>query len=179
MSPVSIPILETDRLILRPHRRGDFEALHAMWTHPSVYKYISGKPSTREQSWARLLRYAGMWQLIGYGFWAMEEKANGRFVGELGFGNFERDMEPRFGDIPEMGWVLAPEIHGKGYGSEALVEIVAWGDSFFTIDTARCIISPNNTASRRLAEKNGFSKVLETAYTDEPVILLERPFRPG
>ncbi|CAN7180494.1 GNAT family N-acetyltransferase [Phyllobacterium sp. LjRoot231] len=177
MSPGSIPILETARLILRPHRREDFEALHAMWTHPTVYKHISGQPSTREQSWARLLRYAGMWHLIGYGFWAMEEKASGRFVGELGFGNFEREIEPRFGETPEMGWVLAPEIHGKGYGSEALSRAVEWGDRFFTVDTARCIISPNNAASLRLAEKTGFEKLMQTNYTGEPVWLLERRFQ--
>jgi RimJ/RimL family protein N-acetyltransferase len=174
---IVIPTLETERLILRPHGREDFEALHAMWAHPSVYKYISGKPSTREQSWARLLRYAGMWQLIGYGFWAMQEKASGRFVGELGFGDFERDMEPRIGDTPEMGWVLAPEIHGKGFGSEALAKVVAWGDAFFKHDRAVCIISPENAASQRIAEKNGFRKIAETTYTGEPVWMFERRFR--
>jgi RimJ/RimL family protein N-acetyltransferase len=171
-----IPVLETARLILRAHKREDFEALHAMWAHPSVYRYISGKPSTREQSWARLLRYAGMWPLIGYGFWALEEKASGRFIGELGFGNFERDIEPRFGDTPEMGWVLAPEIHGKGYASEAISRVVGWGENAFEQDRALCIISPGNAASLRVAEKNGFSEMLETSYTGEPVILLERPF---
>lgn len=174
-----IPILETDRLILRPHRREDFEAVHAMWQHPAIYTQITGKPSTREQSWARLLRYAGLWPLIGYGFWAMEDKATGRFVGELGFADFQREINPPFGDAPEMGWVLAPEIHGKGYGSEALASVVEWGDTFFKQDRALCIISPENAASLRVAEKNGFSKVLETTYTDEPVILLERAFRPN
>ncbi|PSH67364.1 MULTISPECIES: GNAT family N-acetyltransferase [Phyllobacterium] len=174
-----IPTLETDRLILRPHRREDFEAVHAMWQHPAIYTQITGKPSTREQSWARLLRYAGLWPLIGYGFWAMEDKATGRFVGELGFADFQREINPPFGDAPEMGWVLAPEIHGKGYGSEALASVVEWGDTFFKQDRALCIISPENAASLRVAEKNGFSKVLETTYTDEPVILLERAFRPN
>jgi RimJ/RimL family protein N-acetyltransferase len=172
-----IPTLETDRLILRPHRREDFEAVHAMWQHPAIYTQITGKPSTREQSWARLLRYAGLWPLIGYGFWAMEAKATGRFVGELGFANFEREISPPFGDAPEMGWVLAPDFHGKGYGSEALASVVEWGDRFFKQDRALCIISPENAASLRIAEKNGFSKVLETTYTDGRVILLERPFR--
>jgi RimJ/RimL family protein N-acetyltransferase len=174
-----IPTLETDRLILRPPRREDFEAVHAMWQHPAIYTQITGKPSTREQSWARLLRYAGLWPLIGYGFWAMEDKATGRFVGELGFADFQREINPPFGDAPEMGWVLAPEIHGKGYGSEALASVVEWGDTFFKQDRALCIISPENAASLRVAEKNGFSKVLETTYTDEPVILLERAFRPN
>ncbi|MBZ9653851.1 GNAT family N-acetyltransferase [Phyllobacterium lublinensis] len=172
-----VPILETERLVLRAHRRGDFEAVHAMWQRPEIYMQITGKPSTREQSWARLLRYAGLWPLIGYGFWAVEEKASGCFIGELGFANFERLIEPPFGEAPEMGWVFAPEVHGKGFGSEALAKAVAWGDSFFRHDRALCIISPDNTASQRVAAKNGFLKIAETTYTDEPVWMFERRFR--
>ena len=172
-----IPTLETERLVLRPHKREDFEAVHTMWQCPEIYMQITGKPSTREQSWARLLRYAGLWPLIGYGFWAVEEKASGLFIGELGFANFERQIDPPFGDAPEMGWVLTPEVHGKGFGSEALTKVVTWGDAFFKNDRALCIISPENEASRRLAEKNGFSKIVETTYTDEPVWMFERRFR--
>ncbi len=174
---MTVPTLQTDRLILRAHRREDFDAVHAMWQHPAIYTQITGKPSTREQSWARLLRYAGMWNMIGYGFWVLQDKASGRFVGEMGFADFQREISPPFGEAPEMGWVLSPEIHGKGYGSEALARVVAWGDTFFKQERALCMISPENAASLRLAAKNGFSKIMETTYTDEPVILLERRFR--
>ncbi|UGX85548.1 GNAT family N-acetyltransferase [Phyllobacterium meliloti] len=173
----TIPVVETERLILREHRLGDFEALHTVWTHPSVYEFITGKPSTRELSWGRLLKYAGLWALNGYGFWAVEEKATGRYIGDLGFANFLRDIEPPFGDTPEMGWVLAPDIHGKGYASEALAAAAAWGDGFFKQDYARCIISPENTASVRVAEKTGFKRIDEIQYTGEKVLLLERKFR--
>ncbi|SFI69128.1 Protein N-acetyltransferase, RimJ/RimL family [Phyllobacterium sp. CL33Tsu] len=181
MSPTNnlVPILETDRIILRAHRSEDFDAVHAMWQHPAIYEQITGKPSTREQSWARLLRYGGLWNMIGFGFWAMEHKASGEFIGEMGYADFRREITPGFGDAPEMGWVLAPNAHGKGYASEALSRVVAWGDTFFKQERAVCIISPKNTASQRLAAKNGFVKVLETTYTDEPVFLLERKFEVG
>lgn len=172
-----IPTLETDRLILRSHKREDFEALHEIWTHPSVYQYISGQPSTRERSWGRLLQYIGMWHAIGYGYWALEEKATGRYIGDVGFADFNREIEPPFGDIPEMGWVLSPQIHGKGYGSEALSRMLEWGTDFFDANSARCIISPDNIASLRIAEKNGFSRIAEITYTGEPVVLLERLFQ--
>lgn len=172
-----IPNLETERLILRAHRREDFESLHDVWTHPSVYRYISGQPSTPERSWARLLQYIGMWQAIGYGFWALEEKATGRYMGDAGFADFNREIEPPFGETPEIGWVLAPEMHGRGYGSEALAGILEWGNDFFTANSTRCIISPDNIASLRIAEKNGFSRIAETTYTGEPVWLHERLFR--
>ncbi len=171
-----IPVLETERLILRGHRESDFDALHEVWTQPVVYQYISGQPSTRERSWGRLLQYMGMWQALGYGFWALEEKATGRYIGDVGFADFKREIEPPFGDAPEMGWVLSQEIHGKGYGNEALARMLEWGTTFFKADRTRCIISPENIASRRIAEKNGFRKIAETTYTGEPVWLHERLF---
>ena len=41
-------------------------------------------PATREEAWARLLRYAGHWALLGYGFWLVEDRTTGSFVGEVG-----------------------------------------------------------------------------------------------
>ena len=72
------PTIVTPRLILSAHRRDDFEALHALWSEPAVYRFISGKPSDREQSWARLVRYHGFWPMLGYGFWVIEHE--GRFA---------------------------------------------------------------------------------------------------
>src|SRR5690349_1883446 len=69
-----IPILETPRLIMRGHRSSDFESVAAMWGDFEVAKHISGKPSTKEESWARMLRYAGLWHFLGYGYWVLEDK---------------------------------------------------------------------------------------------------------
>ena len=67
-----------------------------------------------------MLRYAGHWQWMGFGFWALEEKSTGAFAGELGFAEFKRELEPSIQGIPEIGWVLAPHAHGKGYATEAV-----------------------------------------------------------
>ena len=75
------PLIETGRLRPRPHRRDDFAALHAPWRDPAIHTHITGRPSTPEESWARLLRYAGHWQLMGFGYWAIEEKASADFIG--------------------------------------------------------------------------------------------------
>ena len=112
------PVIETKRLRLRGHQLSDFKASFAMWSNPLVTRYISGTPSTEQQSWARLLNYTGHWALLGFGYWLIEEKATGAFVGELGFANFKRIINPPIGDTPEAGWVLAPEMHGKGYATE-------------------------------------------------------------
>ena len=61
--------IETERLILHVHRLEDFENMYAMWSDPAVTRYIGGKTFSREDVWARLLRYAETWSLLGYGFW--------------------------------------------------------------------------------------------------------------
>ena len=63
-----IPVLETARLFLRGHEIGDFENTAAMWADPQGTRHIGGRAFSREESWARLLRYVGHWQMLGYGF---------------------------------------------------------------------------------------------------------------
>jgi RimJ/RimL family protein N-acetyltransferase len=169
-----IPTLETERLILRPHRREDFDACAAMWANPEVVRYIGGKPFTREEVWARLLRYAGHWQWLGFGFWALEEKATGAFAGELGFAEFMRDLDPPIVGTPEVGWVLAPHAHGKGYATEAVLAVVAWGDAKFHGGRTVCLIDPENAASIRVAQKSGFAHPRTVNYKNHPTQMWER-----
>jgi hypothetical protein len=105
-------IIETPRLVLRPHTRADLDESAAMWGDPETTRFIGGKPYTREEAWARLLRYAGHWDLLGFGHWVARDAA-GRFVGEVGFADFQREIEPRL-DAPEAGWVLARWAQGQG-----------------------------------------------------------------
>lgn len=169
-----VPVLETDRLKLRGHRIDDFEACVAMWVDPIVVRYISGKPSSRQQTWSRLMSYRGHWMWMGFGYWAAEEKATGKFVGELGFADFKREIEPPIVGVPELGWAFASEFHGKGYATEALQAVVAWGDEYFGSRRTVCIIDPANAASLRLADKCGYSELLRTTYGGQPTIMLAR-----
>ncbi|HEU4538102.1 MAG TPA: GNAT family N-acetyltransferase [Polyangiaceae bacterium] len=171
MQTTSVPRVETERLILRGHRRDDFEALAATWMDPRVTRQIGLPPSNRGDCWARLLRYAGHWALLGFGFWALEEKASGRYVGDVGFADFQRNISPPLGDAPEMGWVIAPSAHGRGYATEAALAAFGWGAAHFGPVTTRCIIDPGNVASIRVAEKCGFRESARTVYEGSPVVL--------
>jgi len=122
----------------------------------------------------RFLRHAGLWSLLGYGFWAIEEKATGRFVGEAGFHDLKRDMEPSIEGIPEAGWALAPAVHGAGLATEVVGRVLAWGEETFGRVKTVCIIDPENTASLNVAGKVGYREVLRTTYHDAPTVLLER-----
>jgi len=168
------PALETARLRLRAHRLEDFPAFVAMWADPIVARYIGGKPLTEEEAWTKFLRYAGHWSLLGFGYWAVEEKETGRFIGELGFADYMRDIQPSLGGTPEAGWIFSPAAHGKGYASEALGEALAWGEMRFAGGRTFCLIHPGNTASIRLAEKFRYQEVRGTTYKDRPAIMFSR-----
>ena len=165
----NIPTLETARLRLRAHRRDDFEHSLALWTDPQVFRYISGKPSTREEVWARLLRYAGHWFWMDFGFWAVEERSSGAFVGEVGYAEQMREITPSLVGTPEMGWVLLPAFHGRGYGFEAVQAAQQWLATTFPYSRSCCIIDSANAASIHLAEKCGFREWQHTTYHGDPI----------
>jgi len=145
-----------------------------MWANPETTRFIGGTPSSPEESWARLLRNVGHWQLTGYGFWVVRDKRSGRFVGEVGLKQFRRGLDPAFEQLPEIGWVLAPGNGGRGLATEAASAALAWGDAQFGWPLSLCIIDPGNAASVRVAEKCGYREQSRTAYRDKPVIIFGR-----
>jgi len=166
--------IDTARLTVRPHTPQDFDDLFAVWADPAVVRFISGKPSTREESWSRLLRYAGHWAMMDYGFWAVRETKSGRFVGDVGLSEFRRDIAPSLEGAAEAGWVLAPWAQGKGYATEAVRAALAWHQRKTGARRTVCMIAPDNAASLRVASKCGYAKFAQTLYRDEIVVLLER-----
>lgn len=168
------PVIVTERLTLKASELSDFDDSVAMWSDPQVTRFVGGRPSTPEESWARLLRSRGLWPLFGFGYWAVRETATGRYVGEVGFADFHREISPSFFGLPEMGWVLASWCHGQSYGTEAVTAGLAWIDQTLAPPRVPCIIDPGNAPSLALARKTGFRLVTETAYKDAPILLLER-----
>jgi RimJ/RimL family protein N-acetyltransferase len=169
-----IPVIETERLRMRGHRVADFEECTAMWAAAEVTRYTTGKPQTREEVWARLLRYLGHWNVMGFGYWAIEEKAIGQFVGELGFVDWKREVDPSIEGMAEMGWILAPRTHGRGYATEAARAAIAWSEKNLDGMKVVCMIDPSNAPSLRVAEKIGFREYARTSYKGMPTILFER-----
>jgi len=170
----SVPVLETERLRLRAHRAEDHAECTAIWSDLEVVRHIGGRPFTAEEVWRRLLQYAGLWSLLGYGYWAVEEKASGRYIGDIGFADFRRDLQPSLEGMLEFGWVLAPHAHGKGYASEAVAAAMTWAEQHRPSLRAVCIIDPANQPSIRVAEKAGFKRWQETTYHGGPTIVFAR-----
>jgi RimJ/RimL family protein N-acetyltransferase len=145
-----------------------------MWADPEVTRYIGGVPSTPEQTWSRLLRYVGHWSLLGFGYWVVCERTTGRFVGEVGFADFKRDLKPPLGATPESGWALATWAHGRGYATEAVKTALVWGDQHLKSKRTVCLIAPEHQASIRVAAKCGYSSAGTGIYKGETSNLYER-----
>ena len=168
------PTLETARLRLRPHRREDYSDCCAMWADPVVVRFIGGKPSTAQQTWSRLLNYMGHWRAMGYGYWAIEEKSTGQFIGEIGFADFKREIDSRMQNVPELGFALVSAAHGKGYGTEAVRAVLEWGDVHLPSKRTVALVSDENAASVRILENCGYSVFDRTTFNESAVAFLER-----
>jgi RimJ/RimL family protein N-acetyltransferase len=166
--------IETERLILRPHVRDDFDDSFALWSDEAVTRFIGGKPFSREEVWTRLLRYVGHWTMLGYGYWVIREKSSGRFVGEIGFADYQRDIDPPLDGTPEIGWVLMPSAQGRGLATEAVRGALSWADTTWPGADTVCIIAPENNASRRVAQKCGYVEQVETTYKGHATIVHRR-----
>ena len=172
--------INTPRLSMAPHAHVDFPDLAAMWADPAVVRFLGGVPNSEEDSWARLLRYAGCWSVMGFGFWAVRDRATGAYLGDIGFLEGRRSGVDGFAGDPEIGWSLNVWAQGKGYGSEAVRAAQAWGARHFAGRHRRTVamIHPDNLASTALAARCGFRHYAVARYRDAPTGLWEYRF-PG
>jgi RimJ/RimL family protein N-acetyltransferase len=173
-APSPIPTLETARLVLRGHRLDDFDDALALWSDPRVVRHIGGRALSGEDVWVRILRYAGHWMHLGFGYWAVTERETGRFVGEVGLASLRREITPSLEGVPESGWVLAPWAHGRGLATEAVLAVLGWHDARSAGGSTVCIIDPDNAPSLRVAAKCGYRELARTSYKGEPTTVFER-----
>ena len=169
------PTIETERLILRAWAKTDFRPWVEIMQHPDVHRHFGPNPMPLEDTWRRLVASVGSWQLLGFGSWAVERKADGRLAGNVGLFNAWRDLQPEFGEQPEMGWIFAAETHGQGLASEACGAALAWAEANLEPTPIWAIIAPKNAPSLRLAQRLGFEFHNDTTYKGDPTAVLRRP----
>lgn len=167
-------VVTTDRLILRLHKVSDFDDVHALWSDPSVVQHIFDRPQTEAEAWFRLLRYRGHWALLGYGYWAVEERETGRFMGEIGFADYKREINPPMNGLPEAGWMMARHAQGQGMAQEGMEAALKWCDEHVEANGTWAMITPENTASLRLADTLGFEQTRTGVYNGKTWLIFER-----
>ncbi|RED13811.1 GNAT family N-acetyltransferase [Pontivivens insulae] len=170
-------MIETQRLILDRHGSDDLEHIHATWCDPLVVENISLKPCTLSEARARLLRYAGQWALDGWGFFAVRDRNSGTYLGEVGFLNGYRDIEPRMDNGAEMGWVMAPAGRGNGIAYEAVSAALGWADHNIPREMFSAMILADNEPSQKLARSVGFTFSHVATAQGVTIDILTRPRR--
>ncbi len=111
-------------------------------------KFVGG-PKRPDETWRTVAMLLGHWVMRGYGFWAVEEKATGAYVGHVGLWN-PMDWPER-----EIGWTLMPDATGKGYATEAAMAARAHAYDVLGWDTAISLIGNDNSASMAVATRLG------------------------
>lgn len=113
---VAVIELDTPRLRLRRWRTADRQPFAALNADPEVMEFFPS-PLARAESDALADRIEAAFELQGWGFWAVESKAGGDFIGFVGLAVPRADLP--FSPCVEVGWRLAREHWGQGYASEA------------------------------------------------------------
>ncbi len=145
-----------------------------MWGDANVVRYISGNPSSAQQSWMRVLNYVGHWSLLGFGYWVVEETSSRRFVGEIGFADFKRGLDSSLHAVPEVGWALASDMQGRGFATEAVLAAVDWSDRHRQWERTICIVNAENVVSIRVATKCGYAEIRSFDHNGDRAVLFER-----
>ncbi|MEO0881449.1 MAG: GNAT family N-acetyltransferase [Pseudomonadota bacterium] len=169
-----IPTLTTDRLQLRPHTMDDLDVLIKLWADETFVRFIGRRPRTEPEVWKTVQSMIGSWALLGYGYWVIETRPAGEFVGEIGFLEGLRPVSPAHTGTPEAGWGLSPDHWGKGYATEALEAALRWSDEIFPDKRSVCMIEEDHHASIRVAEKCGYTFAYSTSLDGGPIHIFER-----
>lgn len=107
--------LHTERLVLRQWRNEDLPPFAALNADPEVMAHFPAL-LRRDESDALAHRIRGLIVQQGWGFWAVERRADGAF---LGFVGLHRPENVPFAPCTEIGWRLARPYWGQGYATEA------------------------------------------------------------
>lgn len=158
--------IETERLLLRAWRPDDFEDFARISADPEVMRYIAnGQPATRSHAWRAMAVFVGHWSLRGYGLWAAEERATGRFVGRIGLWN------PEGWPGLEVGWLLDRACWGCGLATEGARAALDYAFTTLGADHVISVIHPENARSIRVAEKIGERFERDYDFDGNPTVI--------
>jgi RimJ/RimL family protein N-acetyltransferase len=172
-------MIDTKRLLLRPHLHSDFPGYAALWAGAPAG---AGKPArhsplrdlNEEEAWARLLRFIGHWAAFGYGPFVAIERRTSAVVAEAGLAQFRRGVDPAFDGAPEAMWKVDDRHQGSGIATESMLATLRWFDAERPEQRTVWMIHDTNAASRRVADRLGFALFGRAVHRGSSVLLFER-----
>lgn len=168
--------IETERLTMRPVTIDDLPAYCAMLGDPDAFTYSDRGPMQSDEAFTRLCRQVGHWTLLDYGLFAVFEKNSGQFVGEVGFGNFQREIGPEFDGNPEACWTIRKAFQGRGYAQEAAHAALEFTEDRLIATRTVAMVHHENLSSVHIARKLGFRAYDERVYRGFRAILFAREY---
>jgi len=163
--------ISTERLIMRGWRESDLAPWAAMNADPEVRRYL-GPLLTFEQASAWVLNFQDDLDRYGFGFWALEVRASGEFIGFTGLRAMDEDMP--FTGV-ELGWRLARAAWGHGYATEAARAALAYGFGILGLPEVVAVTMARNERSRAVMQRIGMTTDPAEDFDDTDVD--ERPLR--
>jgi RimJ/RimL family protein N-acetyltransferase len=150
-----IPVLTTERLVLRPFTPDDLPALAILHAEESFWWYPLRRGMSEEETQDFLSRVIGRYDSDGFGLEALEDRATGTMIGWAGLAvpHFLPEVLPAV----EVGWRLAGSHRGRGLATEAGSAAVEWGFTKGGLERIVSIYEPENTPSGRVMERLGFT----------------------
>lgn len=147
-----VPVLETERLRLRPYRDADAEAMFALYSDPRVMRFWSFPPWTERSQAEQYLARAWAQMEVGEIFpWAIADRDSNTLIGALTFFSLHREQKRL-----EIGYSLSPDWQGRGLAAEALRCAITFGFDTVGLVRIEADIDPRNLASGKLLERLGF-----------------------
>lgn len=140
----------TERLRLRQWRDEDREPFAELNADPRVMAFFPSVLS-RADSDALLDRCKSLITEQGWGFWAVEKRDNGEFIGFVGLNRPAYDLP--FSPCVEIGWRLGYEYWGKGYATEAAQSALQAGFERLGFPEIVSYTPVNNKRSRAVMER--------------------------
>ncbi|MCZ0204667.1 GNAT family N-acetyltransferase [Streptomyces sp. UMAF16] len=165
--------LHTDRLLLRRWRDSDLEPWAAMNADPEVREHL-GDLLSRDQSDASVAQYQADFDRRGYGWWAVEVRGTGEFIGFAGLDPVDDGMP--FTGV-EIGWRLARSAWGQGYATEAARAVLAYG--FDTLGLPEILAVTTSTNHRSQAVMRRIGMIRDPADDFDDPSAPDGPLRPN
>jgi len=148
----NFPILQTERLLLRQIIRDDANEMLALRSNPEIMKYIPREmPKTLDDAIKHIEFMQGLLESSECINWAICLKEDNKLIGNIGYFR----MQPE-NHRAEIGYMLDTGFHGKGIMQEALTKIINYGFETMKLHSIEAVTDPENYASWKLLEKNGF-----------------------
>lgn len=148
---IPVEIARNDQLLIRETIDSDISELYRIGTDQAVRKYIAPMQPTLEEEIVYTKAYVRhMYAFYDFGLWTVLEKNDSgqeRVVGRAGLFPSER-----LGGQIEMGYMIAPECQGNGYGKEAAETVLRYAFNVLDLEEVHLFVEKENKASVKLAE---------------------------